>query len=100
MHVLPGQMRADHNPIPAEVNGGLDKLDPRDHRVTQFLGSNNIDRLTNLAYELKAVFRIQILIRTDPHKEMPPGSGFAWTDADPDLDPGGKKAQEMYRFIR
>ena len=26
----------------------------------------------------------------DPHKEMPPGSGSAWTDADP--DPGGKKA--------
>ena len=25
----------------------------------------------------------------DPHKEMPPGSGSAWTDADP--DPGGKK---------
>ena len=22
---------------------------------------------------------------------MPPGSGSAWTDADPDLDPGGKK---------
>ena len=26
----------------------------------------------------------------DPHKEKPPGSGSAWTDADPDL--GGKKA--------
>ena len=26
----------------------------------------------------------------DPHKEMPPGSGSAWTNADP--DPGGKKA--------
>ena len=26
----------------------------------------------------------------DPHKEMPPGSGSAWTDADPDS--GGKKA--------
>ena len=36
------------------------------------------------------VFRIQI--RTDPHQEMPPGSGSAWTDADPDPDPGGKKA--------
>ena len=35
-----------------------------------------------------AVFRIRI--RTDPHKEMPLGSGSAWTDADP--DPGGKKA--------
>ena len=34
------------------------------------------------------VFRIQI--RTDPHKEMSPGSGSAWTDANP--DPGGKKA--------
>ena len=31
----------------------------------------------------------------DPQKEMPPGSG--WSDADP--DPGGKKAQKMYRFI-
>ena len=30
----------------------------------------------------------------DPHKEMPPGSGSAWTDADP--NPGGKKAWEMY----
>ena len=39
---------------------------------------------------LKPVLRIRI--RTDPHKEMPPGSGSAWTDADPDLDPGGKKA--------
>ena len=26
----------------------------------------------------------------DPHKEMPLGSGSAWTDQDP--DPGGKKA--------
>ena len=34
----------------------------------------------------------------DPLKEMPPGSGSAWTEADP--DPGGKKAFEMYRFIR
>ena len=34
----------------------------------------------------------------DPHKEMPPGSGSAWTDTDP--DPGGKKAKEMCRFIR
>ena len=25
----------------------------------------------------------------DPPKDMPPGSGSAWTDADP--DPGGKK---------
>ena len=24
----------------------------------------------------------------DPHKDMPPGSGYAWTDVDP--DPGGK----------
>ena len=38
----------------------------------------------------------------DPHKEMPPGYGSAsaWTDAVPDPDPGGKKAYEMYRFIR
>ena len=28
-----------------------------------------------------------IRIRTDPHKDMPPASGSAWTDADP--DPGG-----------
>ena len=42
------------------------------------------------------VFRIQI--RTDPHKEMSPGSGSAWTDANP--DPGGKKAFKKYRFIR
>ena len=34
----------------------------------------------------------------DPHKEMPPGSGSAWTDTDP--NPGGKKAKEMCRFIR
>ena len=33
-----------------------------------------------------SVFRI----RTDPRKEMPPGFGSAWTDADP--DPGAKKA--------
>ena len=46
----------------------------------------------------QSVFRIRI--RTDPHKEMPPGSGSAWTDADPEPDPGGKKAQKMYRFIR
>ena len=26
----------------------------------------------------------------DPHKDMAPGSGSAWTDADP--DPGGTKA--------
>ena len=26
----------------------------------------------------------------DPHLKSPPGSGSAWTDADP--DPGGKKA--------
>ena len=36
------------------------------------------------------VFRIRI--RTDQHKEMSPGSESAWTDADPDPDPGGKKA--------
>ena len=41
------------------------------------------------------VFRIQI--RTDPHKEMSPGSRSAWTDANP--DPGGKKALKKYRFI-
>ena len=35
-----------------------------------------------------AVFRIRI--RMDLHKDMPPGSGSAWTNADP--DPGGKKA--------
>ena len=34
----------------------------------------------------------------DPHKEMPPGSGFAGTDADLDPDPGGTKAEEMYRY--
>ena len=37
---------------------------------------------------LKPVFWIRI--RTDLHKEMPPGSGSAWTDTDPDL--GGKTA--------
>ena len=31
-----------------------------------------------------------IWIRTDPHLKSPPGSGSAWTDADPDQ--GGKKA--------
>ena len=30
-------------------------------------------------------------IPTDPHKEMPPGSGSAWTDTDPDQ---GKKSLE------
>ena len=35
-----------------------------------------------------AVFWIRIC--TDPHKDMPPGSGSTWTDADP--DPGGEKA--------
>ena len=30
------------------------------------------------------------VVDPDPHKEMPPGSGSAWTDAD--SDPGGKKA--------
>ena len=37
---------------------------------------------------------IRLVLRSvsdpDPHKEMPPGSGSAWTDADP--DPGCKKA--------
>ena len=35
-----------------------------------------------------------IWIRTDPHLKSPPGSGSGsgWTDADPDADPGGKKA--------
>ena len=37
---------------------------------------------------LSAVLRIRI--RMDPHLKSPPGSGSAWTDADP--DPGGKKA--------
>ena len=44
------------------------------------------------SYTLSTVFRIQIQIHTDPHKEMLP--------ADLDPDPGGKKAQEMYIFIR
>ena len=39
-----------------------------------------------------------IRFRTEQHKEMSPGSGYAWTDVVP--DPGGKKAWEMYRFIR
>ena len=46
----------------------------------------------------KTVF--QIRIRIDPHTDMPPGSGSAWTDMDPDPDPGGKKAKKMFRFIR
>ena len=33
---------------------------------------------------------LRIRIRTDPHLKIPPGSGSAWTDVDP--DPGGKKA--------
>ena len=37
-------------------------------------------------------------IRMDPQKDMPPGSGSAWTDAD--QDPGGEKAYKMFRFIR
>ena len=41
-------------------------------------------------FTCKAVFRI--LNRTDPHKEMPPGSRSAWTDADP--DPGDKKPRK------
>ena len=36
----------------------------------------------------------------DPHKDMPPGSGCAWKDADPDFDTGDKKASKIYRFIR
>ena len=31
----------------------------------------------------------------DPHKEMPPGSGSAWIDA----DPGGKKSLENILLI-
>ena len=33
---------------------------------------------------------LRIRIHTDPHLKILPGSGSAWTDADP--DPGGKKA--------
>ena len=39
-----------------------------------------------ITLKFKPVFRIC----TDPHKDMPPGTGSAWTDVDP--DPGGKKA--------
>ena len=35
---------------------------------------------------------LRIRIRTDPHLISHPGSGSAWTDADPNPDPGGKKA--------
>ena len=38
----------------------------------------------------RAGFRIRI--RTDLLKDMPPLSGSAWTDADPNPDPGGKEA--------
>ena len=34
--------------------------------------------------------KLNSVLDPDPHKEMPPGSGFAWTDADP--DPGGIQA--------
>ena len=34
---------------------------------------------------------IQISVRTDPHKDMPPGSGSAWTDP----DSGGKKPRKL-----
>ena len=42
----------------------------------------------------KAIFQavLRIRIRTDPHLKIPPGSASAWTDADTDPDPGGKKA--------
>ena len=33
-------------------------------------------------------------IRTDLRKDMPPGPGSAWTVADPDPDPGGKKPRK------
>ena len=41
-------------------------------------------------FAFNPVFRIRI--RMDPHKDMPLGSGSAWTDSDP--DPGGKKSLE------
>ena len=46
--------------------------------------------------DIKPVIWIPIQIRTNPHKEIPPGSGSAWTDP----DPGGKKAQKMNSFNR
>ena len=52
----------------------------------------------NLKWDISEVFKTirQIIvhcspvfrIRMDTHKDMPPGSGSAWTDP----DPGGKKA--------
>ena len=53
------------------------------HFVKKFIkgGAENV---------LLSVLRIRI--RTDPHLKSPPGSGSAWTDADPDPNPGGKKA--------
>ena len=73
------------------------------------LKRNRLQLLSALKLKLKlklnTVFGIRIqntvcgsVSDPDPHKEMPLGSGFTWTDADP--DPGGKKAKEMYRFIR
>ena len=62
----------------SQLHGGKDSL------LIMFL--KYICRIWYLRY--LPVFRIRIC--TDPHKEMPPRSGSAWTDADP--DPGGKKA--------
>ena len=52
-------------------------------------------RITESARNLFANYRFSVFriwIRMNPHKEMPPGSGSAWTDANPDPDPGGKKS--------
>ena len=65
-----------------------DKLDSFLHALLKILSLNHIFSPTLVC--LVPVFRIRIL--TDPHKEMPPGSGSACTDADRDPDPGGKKA--------
>ena len=53
--------------------------------------------LLQYMHENQSVFRIRICM--DPHKDMPPHAS-AWTDADPDPDPGGKKAYKMFSFIR
>ena len=66
----------------------IDRAGHLGHRENTFLHSFMSMLTTGI---FLTVFRIRI--RTDPHKEMPPGSGSgsAWTDADPDTDPGGKK---------
>ena len=48
--------------------------------------------MTGTAARLQSLNICSSVSDPDPHKEMPPGSGSPWTDADP--DPGGKKPRK------